>query len=67
MILALKQSISCKKKNKSFLLGLNSNSKIIKISFKDCKNFTRRMPDKFILKGKFDVSNSYIKYLKKII
>ena len=55
------------KNNKSFLLGLNSNSKIIKISFKDCKNFTRRMPDKFILKGKFDVSNSYIKYLKKII
>lgn len=48
------------------LIGISNKKKLQCISFKHCKNLSRKMPVKFLNKGKFDVSNEYIKYLKKI-
>ena len=52
---------------KSYLIGLSSEKKIIPISFSDCKKYSRKMPDRFIKSGSFDVSNDYIKYLNKVM
>jgi len=52
---------------KSYLIGLSSEKKIIPISFSDCKKYSRKMPDRFIKPGSFDVSNDYIKYLNKVM
>ena len=52
---------------KSYLIGLSSEKKIIPISFSDCKKYSRKMPDRFIKFGSFDVSNDYIKYLNKVM
>ena len=54
-------------KKKSLLVSLDQNHKIDLIQYKNCKNFTRKMPNKFILKNKFDVSKSYLKYLDKVL
>ena len=63
-VVAVKALLS---KKKSLLVGLNKNHKIDLIQYKNCKNFTRKMPNKFILKNKFDVSKSYLKYLDKVL
>ncbi|WP_075534758.1 6-phosphofructokinase [Candidatus Pelagibacter communis] len=52
---------------KSYLIGFSKNHKIDLIKYEDCKNFSRNMPNKFILKNKFDVSNVYLKYLEEVI
>ena len=52
---------------KSFLVGLSEKRLITSISFKDCRNYSRKMPNRFINKGKFDVSTDYISYLNKVI
>ena len=52
---------------KSCLIGLSREKKIIPISFSDCKKYSRKMPDRFIKPGSFDVSNDYIKYLNKVM
>lgn len=52
---------------KSFLVGLSEKNKIIPISFDDCKNYSRKMPARFLKKGMFDVSKDYIKYLNKVM
>ena len=52
---------------KSYLIGLSSKKKIIPISFNDCKKYSRKMPDRFIKSGSFDVSNDYIEYLNKVM
>ena len=52
---------------KSFLIGLSEKKTITFISFKDCKNYSRKMPNRFINKGKFDVSDDYIKYLNNVM
>ena len=52
---------------KSCLIGLSREKKIIPISFSDCKKYSRKMPDRFIKSGSFDVSNDYIKYLNKVM
>ena len=54
-------------KKKSLLVSLDQNHKIDLIQYKNCKNFTRKMPNKFILKNKFDVSKSFLKYLDKVL
>ena len=54
-------------KKKSLLVSLDQNHKIDLIQYKNCENFTRKMPNKFILKNKFDVSKSYLKYLDKVL
>ena len=51
---------------KSFLIGISSNGKINTIPFSNCLNFSRKMSKVFILKKKFDVSEEYLKYLKKV-
>ena len=52
---------------KSYLIGFSKNHKIDLIKYKDCKKFSRDMPNKFLLKNKFDISNIYLKYLDRII
>ena len=52
-------------KKKSILVGLSEKKTITSISFKDCKKYSRKMPNRFIKKGEFDVSDNYIKYLSK--
>ncbi len=52
---------------KSYLISFSKNHKIDLIKYKDCKNFSRKMPNNFLLKNKFDVSNVYLKYLDKVI
>lgn len=54
-------------KKKSLLVSLDQNHKIDLIQYKNCENFTRKMPNKFILKNKFDVSKSFLKYLDKVL
>lgn len=54
-------------KRKSFLASINKDKKVILIDYLDCKNFSRKMPKKFILKNKFDVSKKYIEYLSKVM
>ena len=51
-----------------FKLDVKSEkNKIIPISFDDCKNYSRKMPARFLKKGMFDVSKDYIKYLNKVM
>ena len=52
---------------KSYLIGFSKNHKIVLIKYEDCKKFSRNMPNKFLLKNKFDISNAYLKYLEKVI
>lgn len=52
-------------KKKSLLIGLSEKKIIKSISFKDCTQYNRKMPNRFIKKGEFDVSDNYIKYLSK--
>ena len=52
-------------KKKSLLIGLSEKKIIKSISFKDCTQYSRKMPNRFIKKGEFDVSDNYIKYLSK--
>ena len=54
-------------KKKSYLVGWSKNHKIDLIKYENCKNFTRKMPKKFIQKNKFDVSADYLKYLDKVL
>ena len=51
----------------SFLIGLSSKNKVIPIPFNECKNYSRKMPARFLKKGMFDVSKDYIKYLNKVM
>lgn len=63
-VVAVKALLS---KKKSLLVGLNKNHKIDLIEYKYCKKFTRKMPNNFIHKNKFDVSKKYLKYLDKVL
>lgn len=55
------------KDKKSFLISISNKEKIYALSFDKCKNFSRKLSRELYLKKKFDVSNKYIKYLKKVI
>ena len=55
------------KNKKSCLIGLSNQNKIKPIPFSDCKKYSRKMPERFIKTGSFDVSNEYIKYLIKVM
>jgi ATP-dependent phosphofructokinase / diphosphate-dependent phosphofructokinase len=54
------------KKEKSFLISISKFNKVIKIKYNDCKNFSRKMPNEFISKNKFDVSKKYLNYLDEV-
>ena len=51
---------------KSALVTVLNDGKIDLIDYKYCKNFSRKMPSKFLIKNKFDVSKHYIKYLDQV-
>ena len=54
-------------KKKSLLIGLSEKKLITSISFKNCSKYSRKMPNKFIKKSKFDVSDDYVRYLNKVM
>ncbi len=52
---------------RSILVGISDKNKVISLPYSDCINYSRRMPEDFIMKNKFDVSKKYLKYLEKIL
>ena len=64
--LGQKAAISLLNKKKSALVTIKKNHEIDLIDYKYCKNFSRKMPSKFLLKDKFDVSQYFINYLDKV-
>ena len=54
-------------KKKSLLIGLSEKKLITSISFKNCSKYSRKMPNKFIKKSNFDVSDDYVRYLNKVM
>lgn len=58
------------KGNFGFLVGLASDGNAItchKIPFHSFSDFSRRMPERFIDYGNFDVSDAYLRYLEDIV
>lgn len=61
-----KAALTLLNKKKSFLVTVTKKNKIDLIDYKFCKNFSRKMPSKFILKNKFDVSDDFLNYLDEV-
>lgn len=54
----------------NFLIGTTEktfvNNELVCIQLSECNNYSRKMPENWIEKNKFDVSDKYIKYLESI-
>lgn len=53
--------------NKEFFVSIDKNLNIISIPFTEINNFSRKMPDRWISYNNFDVTDSYVSYLEKLL